>query len=204
MNDKYLFDSVSFGMRLSKIREFYQKSQEEVAEWVGVSLQYVQNWESGAIIPTIDNLVALAQCFNMTVGEILEDESFRDFEKKFECRKRTIETIEIEGKIETFLDFTEDRFLDRYEVWVYDDLSHYKKLYMSIEKMVSYDEFKTSMLDQADDIVADYREWLFSVLTDSKEDLLIKDQIEKKVACENAATTEPGAVFINGTVLSVT
>ncbi len=41
MNDKYKFDAVSFGMRLSEIRKFNDKTQEEVAEYVKVSTKTV-------------------------------------------------------------------------------------------------------------------------------------------------------------------
>lgn len=195
MNDKYKFDSVSFGMRLANIRKFYKITQEEVAEQVGVSTKSVQNWEKGNKLPTIDNLVFLADCFDMTVGEILEDEAFRIFEKKADSRKRTIETIEVEGKIEVFIEFTEDRYFDRYEVWIWDELAKYKYMFCSCKKLLSYDNFKNGMLEQVDDIVSEYRNWLFSVLSDSEEDTLLKEAIADKMKGEKIGMASKGAVW---------
>ena len=53
MNNKYKFDAISFGMRLGKIREFYELTQEEVADKIGVSVKSVQNWEHGDKMPGI-------------------------------------------------------------------------------------------------------------------------------------------------------
>jgi len=201
MNNKYNFDSISFGMRLTKIRNFHKKTQEQVAELVGVSVKSVQNWESGSKIPGIDNLVALATCYGMTAGEILEDEAYRIFEKKFDFRKRTIETIEIEDYIEVFMDFTEDKYFDRYEVWIWDEFARHKYMYCSMEKVISYNDFKKSMLQQSKSIVTEYRQWLFNILSDNAEDMETKEQIEKKMRCEKAGMAERGAVCIDGKVM---
>lgn len=195
MNDKYKFDSISFGMRLAEIRKFYKMTQEEVAEQLGVSTKSVQNWEKGNKLPTIDNLVFLADCFGMTTGEILEDEAYRIFEKKVDSRKRTIETLEVEGKNEIFIEFTEDRYFDRYEVWVWDDLAKYKYMFRSCQKFISYRDFKRGMLEQAGDIVSEYRDWLFNVLSDSKEDKLIKEAIADKMKAEKMGMASKGAVW---------
>lgn len=195
MNDKYKFDAVSFGMRLSKIRTFYKKTQEEVAEYVNVSTKTVQNWEHGSKMPGIDNIVSLAECFNMTVGEILEDEAYRIFEKKFYDRKRSIEIIEVENKIEVFMEFCEDRYYDRYELWVWDELAKYKYLYLSVQKLLSYSDFKSSMLEQSDVIVDTYRKWLLNVLTDTEEDEFIKQAMEDKMKGEKDVMVSKGAIW---------
>ncbi len=195
MNEKYKFDAVSFGMRLSEIRKFNNKTQEEVAEYVSVSTKTVQNWEHGSKMPGIDNMVSLAECFNMTVGEILEDEAYRIFEKKFHNRKRSIEIIEVENKIEVFMEFCEDRYFDRYELWVWDELAEFKYLYQSVQKLVSYADFKSSMIEQSEVIVDAYRKWLFSILTDTKNDVFIKQAIEDKIKAENLGMASNGAIW---------
>lgn len=200
MNNKYKFDAISFGMQLTKIREFNKLTQEKAAEALNVSVKSIQNWEHGDKMPGIDNMVALAGLYNMTVGEILEDEAYRIFEKKADARKRSIEIIEIPNKLETFMEITEDRYFDRYEVWVWDEFAGFKYMYISVQKVVSYDELKTSMLNQAEEMVLKYRTWLFDVLTNSEEDLVIKEQIEKKIKCENAGMVARGAVCIDGVV----
>ena len=169
MNPKYKFDAISFGMRLQKIRNFYEKTQEDVAEYVGVSVKSVQNWEKGDKLPGIDHVVLLGQCFNMTVGEILEDEAYRIFEKKADARKRIIEIVEVPGRIEAFIEFAEDRYYDRYEAWIWDEYANIKYLCMSVAKLISYEEFKNSVLYQADSFLEEYRERFIETLTDSAE-----------------------------------
>ncbi len=200
MNDKYNFDSISFGMRLSEIRKFNKMTQEDVADMVGVSVKTIQNWERGEKMPFIDNTVALADCFNMTVGEILEDEKYRLFKKKTDSRKRSIETLAVPSKSEVFIEFTEDRDYDRYEVWVLDEVAKYKYMYCSVEKVIPYSELKNSMMEQADDIVKEYREWLLTILQDTDEDKEIRDQLEKKVKCEESGMAVDGAFFADGIV----
>lgn len=195
MNDKYKFDAVSFGMRLSQLRTFYKKTQEEVAEYVNVSTKTVQNWEHGSKMPGIDNIVSLAECFNMSVGEILEDEAYRIFGKKAHSRKRSIEIIGVKNKIEVFMEFCEDRYFDRYELWVWDELARYKYLFQSVQKLISYADFKDSMLNQSDDIVDTYRKWLFTVLTDTEEDELIRKAIEDKIKGEKSGMASENAIW---------
>ena len=201
MNAKYKFDAVSFGMRLAKIREFNQMTQEKVAEILGVNVKSVQNWELGKKMPAIDNMVAIANCYNMTVGEILEDEAYRIFEKKADARKRTIEILEVAGRIETFIEFAEDRYFDRYEAWIWDDLACYKYMCVSVEKIISYEEFKRYVFEQIDSFVKEYREWWLDNLTESEEDELVKSEILNKTKMEEAGMAAKGAVLVNGGVI---
>jgi|GEM_PF-3234692 len=195
MNNKYKFDSISFGMRLAEIRKFYNMTQEHIAENINVSVKSIQNWENGKKIPSIDNLVSLANCFGMAIGEILEDEAYRIFEKKITSRKRSIEIIGVPNKLEVFFEFCEDRYFDRYELWVWDELAKYKYMYQSIAKLISYDSFKNGMLEESDMIVSKYREWLFSVLSDNEEDKLIREAIQDKIKGETLGMASAGAIW---------
>lgn len=195
MNNKYKFDCVSFGKRLSELRKFHDKTQEQIAEYVGVSTKAVQNWEHGSKMPGIDNIVSLAEYFDMSIGEILEDEAYRIFEKKSHNRKRSIEIISVDDKIEFFMEFCEDRYMDRYELWVWDEAAKYKYLYVSVEKLIPYADFKNSLIEQSDIIVDTYRNWLFSVLTHTKEDVSIKKVIEDKIRGEKIGMASKGAVW---------
>ncbi|MDE6107633.1 MAG: helix-turn-helix domain-containing protein, partial [Oscillospiraceae bacterium] len=49
-------------------------SQEELANIIGVSRQAVQKWESGAARPDLDNLMALAQYFGVSLDELVGNE----------------------------------------------------------------------------------------------------------------------------------
>lgn len=199
MNPKYDFDVISFGMRLKNIRKFYGYTQQEVVDKVGLSdVKSLQNWELGKQFPTIDNAVRLAMFYNMTIGELLEDESYRIWEKKRAYRKHQIEIVEVPNKIEVFFEFYEDRYFDRYELWVFDEFAQVKYCWMTIQRVISYEEFKTSMMSQCDEIVAEYRKWLFSVLDATDDDRKIKENIEGKMKCEQAGMACPGCVCVDG------
>ena len=160
MNNKYDFDLYSFGLRLKEIRKFNHMTQEEVAEAIDVSLKTVQNWENGLKAPSIDNMTFLANLYGMRIGEILQDEDYRIFNKRYKTRIRTIETFEIPGKIETFAEISEDNYFNNYQIWIFDSFANYKRMHASMQRLVTYDEVKEYVLNNADMIVSEYREWL--------------------------------------------
>lgn len=53
------------------LRKHYQYTQEEIAQQVGVSRQSVAKWESGESLPDIDNCMALAKIYNVTIGNLI-------------------------------------------------------------------------------------------------------------------------------------
>lgn len=58
------------GFAFNNLKLFRQKNgftQEQIAEKLGVSRQAVAKWESGASIPNIDNMIALADLYDMSV-----------------------------------------------------------------------------------------------------------------------------------------
>ena len=48
-------------------------SQEQLAERIGVSRQAISKWESGQSTPDLDKLLALSQCFGVTMDELTGD-----------------------------------------------------------------------------------------------------------------------------------
>ena len=200
MSNKYDFDLISFGMRLKKLRKFYHKTQEEVAAALDVSVKSVQYWESGTKAPNIDNLYRLAEFYGLRVGEVLQDEEFRLFNKRLKSRMQTIETFEIPGYIETFVEITEDNYHDSYQIWVFDEFAKEKYRHASMARLVTYDEVKQYVLDNPELIVTEYREWLLSILTDSEEDYYVRKTIEDKINCEKAGMAKPGCIYAAGTI----
>ncbi len=57
--------------RIQQLRKAAGYSQEKLAELLHVSRQAVSKWESGAAIPTLDNLMELSKLFNIGVDELL-------------------------------------------------------------------------------------------------------------------------------------
>ena len=72
MNDNRIGDLIK-AMRLSR-----GMSQSEVAAFCGVNRSTIACWESGKRIPLVQNLEALADCFNVPISAFLEQPSAKD------------------------------------------------------------------------------------------------------------------------------
>lgn len=64
-------DVRAFAKRLRALREGNGMSQEQLAERLDVSRQVVTKWENGSGVPKIDNLIALADCFHISIDELM-------------------------------------------------------------------------------------------------------------------------------------
>lgn len=58
--------------RLRYYRKKYNYSQEELAEKIGVSRQAVSKWERGEASPDTDNLIALAEIYQISLDELIK------------------------------------------------------------------------------------------------------------------------------------
>ncbi len=88
---------VVLGARIKAVRKERGWSQEQLAERVGISTQYVSNIERGKENPTLDLLLRLAQALKVSPAEIFDLEA-RGLDRKTlqaEIRK-VIETQDIE------------------------------------------------------------------------------------------------------------
>ena len=65
-------------MNLKNLRKARRHSQEEVAQLVSVSRQAVAKWESGETMPDINNCIALAKLYGITLDELMHGPSERD------------------------------------------------------------------------------------------------------------------------------
>ncbi len=59
------------GHNLTSLRKFHRMSQEDVAEQIGVSRQAVAKWEAGTTSPDINNCVALAKLYQVSVDNLI-------------------------------------------------------------------------------------------------------------------------------------
>ena len=57
---------------LKKLRKSAKLTQEDVAEKLNVSRQSVAKWETGESLPDIDNCVALAKLYGVTLDELVK------------------------------------------------------------------------------------------------------------------------------------
>ena len=60
------------GAGLAQRRKQLGMSQEELAKQIGVTRQAVSKWESGAALPSVDNIVELARVLEISVDELLQ------------------------------------------------------------------------------------------------------------------------------------
>lgn len=63
------------GPNVRRLRQSRGLSQEELGRRVGASKQSVSNWENGNIMPSIDLLLRLADCFGVSTDYLLGRES---------------------------------------------------------------------------------------------------------------------------------
>ncbi len=65
------------GENLKKQRKLRELTQEQLADILGVSFQSVSKWERGEVYPDIEMLPTIANCFGITVDELLGMEGIR-------------------------------------------------------------------------------------------------------------------------------
>ena len=63
---------MTLGQRISQYRKALGISQEELGARLGVSRQAVSKWETGAAAPDMENLLALAREFRVSVAELTQ------------------------------------------------------------------------------------------------------------------------------------
>ena len=63
-----------FSTKLKDLRRQAKMSQEKMAEKLRVSRQAVTKWETGAGVPDIENVKAIASLFDISIDELLESE----------------------------------------------------------------------------------------------------------------------------------
>lgn len=58
---------------LKLFRKKYGYTQEQIAERIGVSRQAVAKWEKGEALPDIENIVALADIYEVTIDSLVRN-----------------------------------------------------------------------------------------------------------------------------------
>ena len=62
---------MKFGMKLKELRKASGYTQEELAECLCVSFQTISKWENEVSMPDVGMLPVIADCFNVTIDELL-------------------------------------------------------------------------------------------------------------------------------------
>lgn len=71
-------DTYNLGEKISKIRKEKGLTQKELAERIHVSASAVSKWENGTATPDVYTLKALAEVFEISVGDVVNEESTID------------------------------------------------------------------------------------------------------------------------------
>ena len=79
---------MTFGERLFQLRKQKYISQEELADIMNVSRQSISKWELDQTYPDIDNLVRLANYFDVTVDFLVKGEETTDSQNKEEMKPK--------------------------------------------------------------------------------------------------------------------
>lgn len=61
--------------RILMFRKQSGLSQEQLAEKIGVSRQAISKWESGTSTPELEKLLALSECFHITLDELVKEQA---------------------------------------------------------------------------------------------------------------------------------
>ena len=62
-----------FSEKLTELRRRRGLSQEQLADFLGVTRQSVSKWESGNVMPELGKLIALSDLFHVTVDALVKD-----------------------------------------------------------------------------------------------------------------------------------
>ncbi len=74
---------MNIGITIKKFRHQQDLTQEQLAEYLNVSVSAVSQWESGKTVPDVSTILALANFFDITLDELF-DRSSKDKEKELE------------------------------------------------------------------------------------------------------------------------
>ena len=61
--------------KLISLRKKNKLTQSQVSETLDVSRQAISNWETGAVLPSTDNLIALSRLYQVPADHLLNDDS---------------------------------------------------------------------------------------------------------------------------------
>ena len=61
--------------KLISLRKQNKLTQAQVAETLDVSRQAISNWETGAVLPSTDNLIALSRLYQVPADSLLNDDT---------------------------------------------------------------------------------------------------------------------------------
>ena len=64
---------MTIGQRIKYHRELNKLTQSQLGELLGVDQRAISSYETGVNTPPLDRIVKLAECFDVTIPELLSD-----------------------------------------------------------------------------------------------------------------------------------
>lgn len=92
---------MTIGEKIHELRKARKMSQERIAELLGVSRQAVSKWETGQSNPNTENLICLAEIFNVTVEELTNPDT--KVELVYDLKKEIERVKENSKKFKVFI-----------------------------------------------------------------------------------------------------
>jgi transcriptional regulator with XRE-family HTH domain len=89
---------MNFAEKLRALRKSAKMSQEQLAEKIGVSRQAVTKWETDGGLPDIENVMAIATLFSVSMDELLSTEKI--FRKSPEFAYESVTEYDVAAKTE--------------------------------------------------------------------------------------------------------
>lgn len=90
---------MTLGEKIHELRKAHKMSQERMAELLGVSRQAVSKWETGQSNPNTENLICLAEIFEVSVGELTNPDTkvelVYDLRKEIDRLKETSKKFKV-------------------------------------------------------------------------------------------------------------
>lgn len=83
-----MFNMVKIGRNIARLRKEKGMTQMEMADRMGISYQAVSNWERGETMPDISKLPELADIFEVSIDQILDNQKGRTSSKTLPRTKR--------------------------------------------------------------------------------------------------------------------
>lgn len=88
-------NNLKIGKKILKLRKEKGMSQSDLAEQIDVSVKTISKWETGATIPSIDDLNKIAKKFDVSLDDLVMDNKkmVKDSNEKNKSHNKTFDLI---------------------------------------------------------------------------------------------------------------
>ena len=102
-------DPVQIGSKVKVLRKLKKLTQEQLAESIGVSWRTISNLERGVVIPSLQVICDIAQCFDVSIDELLDTQI---------TKNKSVTRIQKENQVTQTIYQLNDRLLAHIEEYI--------------------------------------------------------------------------------------